>query len=57
MRSIAIRQKELGNEHLAVASMLDDYAGLLEVAGRPEEAALIKDRAEKIRESVRESGR
>ncbi len=48
-RALAIVEKALGPEHPAVATSLENYAGLLRKTGRTEEAAGMEDRAQAIR--------
>ena len=48
-RSLAIREKVLGAEHPDVATILDNYAELLRVTGRSDEAEEMAARAKAIR--------
>ena len=48
-RSLAIREKALGPEHPDVAKGLENYAALLRMTGRTEEAVEIDARAKAIR--------
>ena len=49
-RSLAIREKALGPEHLDVAESLENYAGLLRATGRDAEAVELEARAKAIRQ-------
>ena len=48
-RSLAIREKALGQEHPAVAQSLENYARLLRKTGRSDEVAKLEARAKAIR--------
>ncbi len=49
IRSLAIREKALGVEHLNVAISLENYADLLRKTNRNDEAAKLEARAQAIR--------
>ena len=48
-RSLMIREKTLGPEHLDVAKALENYAALLRATQRGEQAAKLETRAKVIR--------
>jgi tetratricopeptide (TPR) repeat protein len=48
-RALAIREQALGPEHPKVATALENYAFLLRVIGRPDDAAPMETRARAIR--------
>jgi len=48
-RALAIREKALGLEHPGVATSLENYAGLLRLMDRPDEAEPLESRARTIR--------
>ena len=48
-RTLTIRERSLGADHLDVAETLEDYADLLRQIGRGQEAEKIEERVRKIR--------